>query len=75
MLIRGSVGEGIWIVRLARGNYCKNYEGRVAVNSEMLTSWRQATATRPGCLARPTFINPTRLACGGAHLVSNARAR
>merc|ERR1719499_2224543 len=33
---RGSAGEGIWIIDLKEGNYCKEYGDRVADLSEML---------------------------------------
>merc|ERR1712137_79368 len=33
---RGSAGEGIWIIDLKEGNYCKEYGDRVADQSEML---------------------------------------
>merc|ERR1719394_1775877 len=33
---RGSAGEGIWIIKLKSGNYCKNYGDRVCDDDEML---------------------------------------
>merc|ERR1719422_1753898 len=33
---RGSAGEGIWIVKLKSGNYCKNYGDRSCSDDEML---------------------------------------
>merc|ERR1712032_894974 len=33
---RGSAGEGIWIVRLKSGDYCKNFGDKEAAADEML---------------------------------------
>merc|ERR1719277_410389 len=33
---RGSAGEGIWIIKLKSGNYCKNYGERSCTDNEML---------------------------------------
>merc|ERR1719253_1376795 len=33
---RGSSGEGIWIIKLKSGNYCKNYGDRSCADSEVL---------------------------------------
>merc|ERR1712110_398462 len=33
---RGSVGEGIWIIKLKEGNYCSTYGERVCDDSEVL---------------------------------------
>merc|ERR1719189_1570418 len=33
---RGSAGEGIWIIKLKSGNYCKNYGDRLCSDDEML---------------------------------------
>mmetsp|Transcript_44501 Transcript_44501/g.123746 ORF Transcript_44501/g.123746 Transcript_44501/m.123746 type:complete len:781 (-) Transcript_44501:238-2580(-) len=34
---RGSAGEGIWIVKLKDGNYCKSYGERLCADGEVLT--------------------------------------
>eukprot|EP00434_Breviolum_minutum_P029249 symbB.v1.2.025871.t1/scaffold2543.1/size76562/3 len=33
---RGSSGEGIWIIKLKSGNYCKNYGDRLCADDEVL---------------------------------------
>lgn len=33
---RGSAGEGIWIIKLKSGNYCKDFGDRIADGNEML---------------------------------------
>merc|ERR1712216_742590 len=34
---RGSAGEGIWIIKLKKGNYCANYEDRSCTDDEVLS--------------------------------------
>merc|ERR1719223_1887789 len=33
---RGSSGEGIWIIKLKSGNYCKNFGDRMCSDDEVL---------------------------------------
>jgi len=34
---RGSAGEGIWIIKLKKGNYCKNFGDRICEDNEVLS--------------------------------------
>merc|ERR1719159_2185853 len=42
---RGSAGEGIWIIKLKRGNYCSKFGERMCDNSEVLSLMKRTTTT------------------------------